>query len=382
MDTAVLNTTIAAYALELGADEVAASFTAGLYAIVAIPASLVMGLTIDIIGRKRALAIGLGLTALWIYGYAASTSLLHLMAFRVTHAISGSLVFPASIAMVADTAKRGLGRGVGSYWVPVGVALALGSYVSAVLVEPIGFRSLYLLVASISLGGMVVALTLPETGKERMMPRRSLGIIASSIRWLSVAYVSYFSLYFAFGVIVGSLSIALVLLGFSEPAAAASVGVYIGLAITISLPLFYAVGRMLHRVGSVRILGTGLGLTALSQVLLMISPLPPYAYVSASLLGVAIAFVFVASTSLAAMPKARGASVGLHQTANITGVAVGAPVSGVLLKYFGLLAPFAAAVAVQAIVLVIVASSSQVTRFAERKGLRPQQETPPTAAEE
>ncbi len=382
LDTAILNPTVAAYAKALGADEVLASLTAGMYSIVAIPASLAMGLMIDVIGRKRALVMGLGLTALWIYGYSIATTPFHLLGFRVAHAISGSLVFPATIAMVVDTTKVRVGRGIGTYWTVVGVALAIGSFIPAAMVPTLGFRPVFLLVVGISLVGMIVAVALPETAKERFRPRASLGIVASSMRWLSVAYLSYFSLYFAFGVIVGSLSIALVLLGFSEEVASAAVGIYIGLAITISLPLFYGVGRMLHRVGTVKVLGLGLGLTALSQLVLMISLLPPYAYVSAGLLGVAIAFVFVASTSLAAMPKARGASVGLHQTANITGVAVGAPVSGLLLKYLGLLAPFVAAMAVQAIVLTIVVFSSQVMRSADEKGLRPQQETRRTAAEE
>lgn len=365
LDTAILNPTIAAYAKVLGADVVLASFIAGLYSIVAIPASLVMGLTIDVIGRKRALIVGLGLTALWIYGYSEATIPLHLLIFRVTHSISGSLVFPASIAIIIDTTRRSLGRGIGVYWAVVGSALAIGSSISAVLVQSLGFRSLFLFVVGISIVGMVIAFALPETAPERIMPRVSLRVIASSIRWLSIAYVSIFSLYFAFGAIVGSLSLAIMLNGASPEEAASTVGIYIAIATMTSLPVFYIVGRVIHRVGPVRILALGIATTAVSQLLLTISLRPLYAHSSSVILGFSIASVFVASTAIAALPKARGASIGLHQTANIAGVAVAAPISGLLLKHLGGSAPFAVALAVQMLTLVVIIASRRVTRSAE-----------------
>ncbi len=369
LDTAMLNPAIAAYASSLGADEFLSSFIAGLYSMVAIPASVVMGLTIDYVGRKRALTVGLGLTALWIYGYAMATVPVHLIMFRAAHAISGSLVFPASIAMIVDKAKgsigRGIGRGIGLYWVVVGSALAIGSFLSAMLVVSLGVRSMFLLVAGVSLAGAVIALTLPETAGPRMMPRASLGNVASSMRWLSVAYLSIFSLYVAFGVIVGSFSLVLMLEGMSQEEAINRVGIYIALATVISLPIFYAAGRLVGKVGPIRILTLGIMFAAMSQLLLMVSLRPPYTYISSATLGLAIAFVFVASTAVAALPEARGASVGFHQTANIAGVALAAPLSGLLLKHVGILAPFTMAVAVQMVTLVIIMAAREATRPAE-----------------
>ncbi len=365
LDTAILNPTVAAYAKALGADEVLASLTAGMYSIVAIPASLAMGLLIDVIGRKRALIMGLGLTALWIYGYSIAVTPYHLLGFRVAHSISGSLVFPATIAMVVDTTKGRVGRGIGTYWAVVGSALAIGSFISAAMVQTVGFRPVFLLVVGISFVGMLVAVALPETARERFRPRTSLGIVASSMRWLSVAYLSIFSLYFAFGVIIGSLSLALILEGASPEEAAGGVGIYIGVATTVSLPLFYTVGRVIHRVGTVRVLGGGIMSAAVSQFILMVSLNPPYTYVSSVALGISIALIFVASTAVAAVPEARGASIGLHQTANIAGVAIAAPLSGFLLKYFGGIAPFTVALIVQGLTLAYIAASKEVTKQVE-----------------
>ncbi len=61
--------------------------------------------------------------------------------------------------------------------------------------------------------------------------------------------------------------------------------------------------------------------------------------------------------------------MGFHQTANIAGVAVGAPLSGLLLGTFGIGAPFAAAILVQALTLAVVVSARETTRLAERQVL-------------
>lgn len=365
IDTAILNPTIAAFAASLGADDVLASLIAGLYSIVAIPASIIMGLTIDAIGRRRALIAGLGLTTLWIYGYSIAATPLDLILFRTTHAISGSLVFPASIAMIVDAARRKMGRNIGLYWVVIGSVIALGSGLSATLVTSLGFRWMFVLVALLSLAGFFLALTVPETAKLRMKPRKSVSVIASSIRWLSVAYLSIFSLYFAFGAIVGSLALVFILGGAAPEVAAANVGIYIGLATVISLPLFYLVGRLLDRVGPVRMLGLGIALAGVSQALLIVSLSPLLFFTSATALGGGIALVFVASTAVAALPKARGASIGLHQTANIAGVAAGAPLSGLFLQHYGTLAPFTVAAAVQVVALAVIIASRRFTKQAD-----------------
>jgi len=56
-DTAFMLPVISAYAKFLGADEALAGLIAGLYSIVAIPASLMMGVSVDILGRRRALLL-------------------------------------------------------------------------------------------------------------------------------------------------------------------------------------------------------------------------------------------------------------------------------------------------------------------------------------
>ena len=371
IDTAILNPTISAYAVTLGAGESVAGFIAGLYSIVAIPASLAMGLAIDAIGRRLALVVGLGLTAVWIFGYALAATPLHLMLLRIAHSLSGALVFPASIAMILDAARRKIGRSIGLYWLVVGTVIAIGSAISATLVTGLGFRPLFRLVAAVSLLGMVVAIVMPEAPPRRMAPRASLQVIIASFRWLSVAYLSMFALYFAFGMIVGALSLVIIQGGVPAEEAARSTALYVALATVVSLPGFPVVGCLIGRVGNARLLGGGILLTVAAMALLLVSLDTAVLIASAVLLGGAIALVFVASTAVASIPEARGASIGLHQTSNIAGVAVGAPVSALVLELLGPIAPFLLAVLMQVIALVVIVAGRKVIRPADRELMGP-----------
>ena len=371
IDTAILNPTISAYAVTLGAGESVAGFIAGLYSIVAIPASLAMGLAIDAIGRRLALVVGLGLTAVWIFGYALAATPLHLMLLRIAHSLSGALVFPASIAMILDAARRKIGRSIGLYWLVVGTVIAIGSAISATLVTGLGFRPLFRLVAAVSLLGMVVAIVMPEAPPRRMAPRASLQVIIASFRWLSVAYLSMFALYFAFGMIVGALSLVIIQGGVPAEEAARSTALYVALATVVSLPGFPVVGCLIGRVGNARLLGGGILLTVAAMALLLVSLDTAVLIASAVLLGGAIALVFVASTAVASIPEARGVSIGLHQTSNIAGVAVGAPVSALVLELLGPTAPFLLALLMQVIALVVIVAGRKVIRPADRELMGP-----------
>jgi MFS family permease len=329
-----------------------------------------MGLTIDSIGRKRALIIGLGLTALWIYGYSIANSPLELLLFRATHAISGSLVFPASIAMIVDGTRKKVTKKIGTYWMIIGGAMAVGSALSAILVRSIGFRPLFMIVVIISLLGFFLALLIPETGKKVIKPKASLKIIASSIRMLSIAYISIFSIYFIFGAIVGSLSLALILDGIRIEDAASLVGRYMAVATLIALPIFYLVGRGIGKLGIIRTLILGLMFATLSQISIFLSIGIYSIYISSAILGIAIPLVYVSSTSLAVLPEAKGSSIGLQQTANIAGVAVAAPLSGLLLKYFGPSAPFTLTIFVQILSIIIVVFLAKKMKSNEKQILQ------------
>ena len=371
IDTAILNPTISAYAVTLGASESLAGFIAGLYSIVAIPASLAMGLAIDAIGRRLALVVGLGLTALWIFGYAVAATPVQLMLLRIAHSLSGALVFPASIALILDAARRRIGRSIGMYWLVVGSVIAIGSAISATLVTGLGFRPLFRMVAVVSAVGMLVALVVPDASPRRMTPRASLRVIISSFRWLSVAYLSMFALYFAFGMIVGALSLVIIQGGASAEEAARSTALYVALATVVSLPGFPVVGRLVERVGNARLLGGGIVLTVAAMALLLVSLDTGVLIGSAVLLGGAIALVFVASTAVASVPEARGASIGLHQTSNIAGVAVGAPVSALVLELLGPTAPFLLAVLIQLAALAVIVAGRKAIRPADQKLMEP-----------
>ncbi|WP_218184405.1 MFS transporter, partial [Aeropyrum camini] len=107
MDTAFLLGVVAAYAEHLGASKAEAGFIAGLYSMVAIPASLAAGLAVDKVGRKKALVAGLAWDTLAIALYTTASTPGELALYRALHAIGGSLVYPAFFSIVGDAGGRG-----------------------------------------------------------------------------------------------------------------------------------------------------------------------------------------------------------------------------------------------------------------------------------
>lgn len=168
MDTAFLLGVIAAYAKYLGADEDLAGFIAGLYSMVAIPASILAGFIVDRMGRRKSLLAGLAWDAASMTAYSYASTPMELALVRGLHALGGSLVYPALFAMIGDIAGRGRrGSYSGSYLAVVGFAVAVGSALGGKVTEAYGFTAAFRLVALILLAGLLASLTIPETARPK-----------------------------------------------------------------------------------------------------------------------------------------------------------------------------------------------------------------------
>ncbi len=330
MDTAFLLGLIAGYAKSLGAGDEYAGLIAGLYSMVALPASLAAGIIVDKVGRRRSLAIGLAWDTASMIGYALASTPAQLAAVRGLHAVGGSLVYPAYMAIVGDTAPRGrLGSSTGRYLSVVAAAVALGSLSSAAAVSRLGFKQSFLLIALILLIGLLSTQGLPETrGQGGGVARglaRARGLVAS-------AGILIFLLYTGFGAIIGGMPQALLNDGIasSEEEASALTGAAIGVATLASIPLFPLAGGRLDR-GSLQHVVTVSSALGVAGLWIASSSMTTHILAGFTLYGATIAGLMTASTYLAAQAprEARGTSMAIQQVANIAGVAVGAPLGGV-----------------------------------------------------
>lgn len=330
MDTAFLLGLIAGYAKSLGAGDEQAGLIAGLYSMVALPASIVAGIIVDKLGRRRSLAIGLAWDTLSMTGYALASSPTQLAAVRGLHALGGSLVYPAYMAIVGDTAPKGrLGSSTGRYLSVVAASVALGSLSSAAAVSRLGFKPSFLLIALILLAGLLSTRGLPETGSRGGSLAKGLtkarGLVAG-------AGILIFLLYTGFGAIVGGMPQALLNDGLArgEEEASALTGAAIGVATLASIPLFPLAGSRLDK-GQLPLVTLASAAIGLAGLWIALTGGTPGILAGFALYGATIAGLMTASTYLAAQAprEARGTSMAIQQVANIAGVAVGAPLGGI-----------------------------------------------------
>ncbi len=338
IDTSFLISLISPYARKLGASEFEAGLIAGTYSIVAIPASIFAGIIMDRIGRWRLLRIGLTLDFISMLLYYIAFNPLSLLIVRIIHAIGGSMLFPSGIALVARYGRERLAPGVSIFLIFIALSVVSGSLTSASIVSVFGFKPVFLLLAAIiGIGGLLSAvipsyLEVPEMTGRRLNFRDLIAYRENVLASISLI----FTLYVSFGFIVGGYpSLMETILEISEERASALLGMYIGISTLVSIPVMYITGYLIQRGFLKGVSLAGLSSLIFSMLLIYIDISLYNHILSSIILGIAIGFLMVSSTFYAVDvdDSLRGVTSSLHQTFNILGVAVGAPLSGLLVTY-------------------------------------------------
>lgn len=339
IDTSFLVSIVSPYARYLGASEFEAGFIAGLYSMVAIPASIFAGIIMDRIGRWRLLRLGLTLDFISMILYYLVSTPAQLMAVRVIHAIGGSMLFPSGISLVARYSRERIAPGVSTFLIFIALSIVGGALTSATIVSLLGFKPVFILLTMIIGIGSLASFIIPSfldvnEVSHRRLDFRLLRLYGSNTL---ASIVLIFTLYVAFGFYVGGYpSVIERVLGLSEDKVSALIGMYVGIATLFSIPLMYFSGYLIQR-GYVTIVNyVGLASLVLSTLVPIFNISIISHMISSLLLSVAIGMLMVSSAYLAVNvdDQIRGISSALHQTFNILGVAVGAPLSGFLASYY------------------------------------------------
>ena len=128
--------------------------------------TLTFGKTGDRFGRKRIYVIGLLISALGLGLNSIAPSMGTLIAFRVVQAIGAGMMIavgPAIITNVFPEQERG--RAIGIYVASVGAGLTLGPALGGILVDTLGWRSIFYMRLPIVL--VVAALTLKKLREQK-----------------------------------------------------------------------------------------------------------------------------------------------------------------------------------------------------------------------
>ncbi|WP_173099801.1 MFS transporter [Actinomadura verrucosospora] len=174
LDNTILNVALPTLRREFHSSVSGLQWTIDAYLIVLASLLILAGSTADRIGRRRVFQTGLALFVLGSVLCSLAPSLGWLVAARVVQAVGGSMLNPVAMSIITNvfTEPRERARAIGVWGAVVGLSMAMGPLVGGVLVDSVGWRSIFWLNVPIGLAALVLtALFVPESRAGR--PRRA-----------------------------------------------------------------------------------------------------------------------------------------------------------------------------------------------------------------
>ena len=247
---AMVNPTIAKYAVGLGADLSVAGLVAGLFALTALVARPVSGLLADRVDRKWMLVATTALMGLATLGYSLSATLPALLAFRVLHGFVFSLSSTVNMALASTVIPRSrLGEGVGYYGLGMIFSLAVGPALGLALGDAYGLPVAFAIAGAVLLLDALAMAWIPRrrpSADEAAAPRPA----RSRIRFadlLSVPLLPYALIGGSFSFYNGSVTSFLVLVG--EQRTIPGIALYFTVYAVVLLFVRPVVGKVFDRKG-------------------------------------------------------------------------------------------------------------------------------------
>ncbi|WP_432980743.1 MFS transporter [Dactylosporangium sp. CA-233914] len=173
LDNTIVNIAVPAIGRDLDAPLSGLQWTIDAYTLVLASLLLMAGSTADRIGRRRTFQTGLIVFAVGSLLCGLAPSLGWLIAFRVLQAIGGSMLNPVAMSIITNvfTDRRERAQAIGVWAGVIGISMALGPVVGGLLVQTVGWRTIFWINVPIGIAAVVLtALFVPESRAER--PRR------------------------------------------------------------------------------------------------------------------------------------------------------------------------------------------------------------------
>lgn len=158
LDNTVLNVALPSMRKELDASVSGMQWTLDAYTLVLASLLMLAGSTADRIGRRRVFQAGLALFTIGSLLCSLAPNLESLVAFRMVQAVGGSMLNPVAMSIIANTFTdpRERARAIGVWGGVVGISMAAGPLVGGVLVDTIGWRSIFWLNLPIGLAAALL----------------------------------------------------------------------------------------------------------------------------------------------------------------------------------------------------------------------------------
>lgn len=167
LDNTVLNVALPAMRRELDASVAGMQWTIDAYTLVLASLLILAGSTADRIGRRKVFTAGLVLFTAGSLLCSLAPSLEWLVVFRMIQAVGGSMLNPVAMSLITNTFTdpRERARAIGVWGAVVGVAMAAGPLIGGLLVDTVGWRSIFWI--NLPVGLLALALTLRYVPESR-----------------------------------------------------------------------------------------------------------------------------------------------------------------------------------------------------------------------
>ncbi|MEV5571355.1 MFS transporter [Spirillospora sp. NPDC052269] len=217
LDNTVLNVAIPAMQRDLHASMSGLQWTIDAYLIVLAGLMITSGSTADRLGRRRVFQVGLALFTVGSLLCSLAPTLGWLIAARVVQAVGGSMLNPVAMSIITNTftEPRERARAIGVWGGVVGISMAAGPLVGGVLVDSVGWRSIFWLNLPIGIAALVLTqVFVPESRAPR--PRRPdpVGqlLMIVTLGTLTYAIIEGAALGWTSGIVIGCAAVAAVAL--------------------------------------------------------------------------------------------------------------------------------------------------------------------------
>jgi EmrB/QacA subfamily drug resistance transporter len=191
MDITIVNVALPSIRGDLHASVSGLQWTIDAYTVVLASLLVLSGSTADRIGRRRIFQVGLALFTAGSLLCSAAPGLGWLVGFRMLQAAGGSMLNPVAMSIVTNvfTDPRERARAIGLFAGVVGISLGVGPVLGGILVESVGWRSIFWINVPIGLAAIVLAaIFVPESKAERARRVDPVGQVLVVAVLLSLTY--------------------------------------------------------------------------------------------------------------------------------------------------------------------------------------------------
>ena len=166
IDNTIVNVALPSLATDLHASVAGLQWTIDAYTLVLAGLLMLSGSMADRFGRRRVFQTGLVIFGLGSLLCSVAPGLGWLVAFRMVQAVGGSMLNPVAMSIITNvfTDRRERARAIGVWGAVVGGSLAVGPVLGGVLVDGVGWRSIFWVNVPVAVLAIVLsALFVPES---------------------------------------------------------------------------------------------------------------------------------------------------------------------------------------------------------------------------